>query len=120
MKTRQKLNFYKKVIIVQLALCGSVLCTWNVQASDTNAPLKKTSMEQESGVRVRKDARGRKVQYVDFGEALIEGKAKTPDGFVIQSRKSGKFDSLIELRRDFRDRISLNALESVTLTAPAD
>jgi hypothetical protein len=60
------------------------------------------------------------VQYVDFGETMIEGRAKTPDGFVIQSRTSGKFSSLIELRRDFRDKISLNALETATLPTTTD
>lgn len=78
------------------------------------------SLEQEAGVKVMKDARGRKVQYVDFGETMIEGKAKTPDGFVIQSRTTGKFNSLIELRKDFRDKIGLHALETVTLTMPSE
>lgn len=89
-------------------------------ANDASEPTARKSLEQEAGVRVRKDARGRKVQYVDFGETMIEGRAKTPDGFVIQSRTSGKFSSLIELRRDFRDKISLNALETATLPTTTD
>ncbi|NBO38061.1 hypothetical protein EBU99_05715 [bacterium] len=62
-------------------------------------------------VKVTRDARGRKVQYVDFADAHIEGKAKTPEGFVIQSRRAGKFQSLIELRSHFRDNINIHALE---------
>lgn len=100
----------------------SVVCSLpsTGQANDTTVPATRKSLEQEAGVKVRKDARGRKVQYVDFGETTIEGRAKTPDGFVIQSRTSGKFSSLIELRKDFRDKISLNALETATLPAIAD
>lgn len=89
-------------------------------AKDKPVSQSNRSLEQEAGVKITKDARGRKVQYVDFGETMIEGKAKTPDGFVIQSRTLGKFNSLIELRKDFRDKIGIHALETVTLTMPAE
>ena len=119
MKTKKTFCGLLKVCSLQLILWFSVCITWNANANANETPTN-ASVDQEASVKVRKDARGRKVQYVDFGDALIEGKAKTPDGFVIQSRTSGKFDSLIELRKDFRDKISLNALETITLTAPAD
>lgn len=68
--------------------------------------------EPEQGVRVTRDARGRKMQYVDFSDAVIEGKARTPDGFVIQSRTPGRFNSLVELPRDFRDNILVHSLDA--------
>lgn len=68
--------------------------------------------EAEQGVRVTRDARGRKMQHVDFSDAVIEGKARTPDGFVIQSRTPGRFNSLVELPRDFRDNIYIHSLDS--------
>jgi len=66
-------------------------------------------------LKVTRDARGRKMQFVDFNEVQIEGQARTPDGFMIQSRKSGKFKSLIELRSHFRDNIKIHALGSSAL-----
>jgi hypothetical protein len=68
-----------------------------------------------AAIKVTRDARGRKVQYVDFSEAVIEGKARAPEGFVIQSRASGRFNSLIELRSNFRENMDLHALEGATL-----
>jgi hypothetical protein len=120
MKTKLRAFSHPKLLSVQLTLWFTVCFALRANANEPQPADSKSTMEQESGVKVRKDARGRKVQYVDFGEALIEGKAKTPDGFVIQSRTSGKFESLIELRKDFRDKISLNAIETMTLTTPGD
>lgn len=68
--------------------------------------------DNSAEVKVKRDARGRKMQYVDFSDALIEGKARTPDGFVIQSRNAGRFKSMIELRSHFRDNIKVHALEA--------
>ena len=109
-----------RAMVASFMALGSVCLASLGSADETSSPATRGSLEQVSGVKIKKDARGRKVQYVDFGEAVIEGRAKTPDGFVIQSRTSGKFDSLIELRKDFRDRMSLNALETVTIAAPLD
>lgn len=66
-------------------------------------------------LKVTRDARGRKMQFVDFNEVQIEGQARTPEGFMIQSRKSGRFRSLIELRSHFRDYIKIHALGSDAL-----
>ena len=66
-------------------------------------------------LKVTRDARGRKMQFVDFNEVQIEGQARTPEGVMIQSRKSGKFRSLIELRSHFRDNIKIHALGSDAL-----
>jgi len=60
-------------------------------------------------VKVTRDARGRKIQTIDFSDALIEGKVRTPEGFVIQSKQAGRFKSLIELPKNFRERIQLDA-----------
>ena len=44
------------------------------------------------------DAKGNKVQVIDFNDAVIEGKAMAPDGFLLQSRKPGSYKTIIELR----------------------
>lgn len=64
------------------------------------------------------DAKGRKITVVNFDETAIEGKAKSPDGFVLQSRDQTKFRSIIELRRDFR--LQMNAgVSTGALVTPA-
>jgi hypothetical protein len=65
------------------------------------------------------DAKGRKVQVVDFDDANIEGKAKAPDGFVLQSRTPGSFKNIIELRRNFRQQIQGSAYESLVVNPSA-
>lgn len=79
-----------------------------------------TGIENAAEMRVKRDARGRKMQYVDFSDALIEGRARTPDGFVIQSRNAGRFKSMIELRSNFRDNIKVHALEAGSAIGIAD
>lgn len=120
MKPSKQVSTAVRALIASLTVLGSICLAALGSADETSTSAARGTLEQVSGVKIKKDARGRKVQYVDFGESLIEGRAKTPDGFVIQSRTSGKFDSLIELRKDFRDRMSLNALETVTIAAPLD
>lgn len=53
----------------------------------------------------RTDAKGRPITVVDFEDAKIEGSAKSPDGFVLQSRSNSNFRNIIELRRNFRPQI---------------
>jgi hypothetical protein len=48
------------------------------------------------------DAKGRKISVVNFDDAVIEGKARGPDGFVLRSREAASGRSVLELRRDFR------------------
>lgn len=79
-----------------------------------------TEVESSAELKVTRDARGRKVQVVDFSDAHIEGEARTPDGFMIQSRKSGRFKSLIEVRRHFRDHIKIHALDINTVPVTRD
>ncbi|MEY3902366.1 MAG: hypothetical protein RL189_1672 [Pseudomonadota bacterium] len=79
-----------------------------------------TGIENAAEMKVKRDARGRKMQYVDFSDALIEGRARTPDGFVIQSRNAGRFKSMIELRSNFRDNIRVHALEAGSAIGIAD
>lgn len=90
----------------------------NTPASSTGASAK--SLEQSADIKVRRDARGRKIQYVDFSDVMIEGRARTPDGFVIQSRSPGRFKSLIELRSNFRDNIRIHAHEASSAIGLAD
>lgn len=83
-------------------------------ATNREGAVSDKTLESSASVKMTRDARGRKIHHIDFDEAVIEGKAKTPDGFMIQSRAHGKFKSLIELRSDFRDNIKINALETIS------
>ncbi|MCA2960818.1 MAG: hypothetical protein IOD12_11230 [Silvanigrellales bacterium] len=64
------------------------------------------------------DAKGRKVTVIDFDDANIEGRAKAPDGFLLQARSSGKFKNIIELRRNFRPQMQGSAYEAL-IAVPA-
>ncbi|MEN9826485.1 MAG: hypothetical protein RI953_2230 [Pseudomonadota bacterium] len=91
------------------------------ESTQENTPTStSSSMESSAQVKVTRDARGRKVQHIDFNETTIEGKARTPDGFVIQSRTPGRFKSLIELRSHFRDNIKVHALEASSAVGLGD
>ncbi|NBW82574.1 hypothetical protein EBR21_12545, partial [bacterium] len=98
-------------ISVVMILKAGLARAESTEANQTQEPkARSTSMESSAQVKVTRDARGRKMQHIDFSEATIEGKARTPDGFVIQSRTPGRFKSLIELRSHFRDNIKVHAL----------
>jgi hypothetical protein len=112
----------KLSVLLRLLLIGSVLlialrATIGRAESSRPAALSENAVsahrdsEVTAQLKVTRDARGRKVQVVDFSDLFIDGQARTPDGFVIQSRKSGRFKSLVELRRHFRDNIKLHALD---------
>ncbi|MBM3381784.1 MAG: hypothetical protein FJY29_05025 [Betaproteobacteria bacterium] len=113
------------VRVIAFALAGLVLLQSKFARGDSAATgasaraeagaLQSASGSPSATVKVTRDARGRKVQYVDFSEAVIEGKARAPEGFVIQSRASGRFNSLIELRNNFRENMDIHALEGATL-----
>jgi len=109
------LSFFDKVaVLIKIILSGVVALALIRSAwagADATPAAGKVSGQEGAVLKVSRDARGRKVQYVDFSDALIEGKARTPDGFVLQSRKAGKFNSLIELRSHFRENIRIHALE---------
>lgn len=109
------LSFLDKVaVLIKIILSGVVALALIRSAwagADATPATGKISGQEGAVLKVNRDARGRKVQYVDFSDALIEGKARTPDGFVLQSRKAGKFNSLIELRSHFRENIRIHALE---------
>jgi hypothetical protein len=89
--------------------------TSDAAASPQTAGQLSGGLEPSSEMKIVRDARGRKVQVVDFADAHIEGQVRTPDGIVFQSRKSGRFKSLIELRRHFRDNIKDHAMELNTI-----
>lgn len=42
---------------------------------------------------------------IDFDEALIEGKMKAPDGFLLQGRKQHSYRQMVELRSNFNAEI---------------
>lgn len=65
------------------------------------------------------DAKGKTLQVVEFGEAQIEGKAKAPDGFVLQSRGSAQFRNIIELRRHFRAQVQTSTADAMLMNAMA-
>jgi hypothetical protein len=60
------------------------------------------------------DAKGKKVTVVDFNDAVIEGKAKAPDGFMLQSRRGGGFKTILTLRKNFRPQLNQSASEALS------
>lgn len=75
----------------------------HVDGSDTTHTA--TPQSPRSKQTKRTDANGKPITVVDFEDASIEGQAKAPSGFVLQSRESSSFRNLIELRRNFRPQI---------------
>lgn len=59
------------------------------------------------------DARGKKISVVTFDDAVIEGKARGPDGFVLRSRDVAGARSVLELRKDFRSEVISDAFGAV-------
>jgi hypothetical protein len=78
-----------------------------------NAHGQKISTEAPSTKKTITNAKGEKVTVIDFDDANIEGKAKAPEGFMLQSRKSGRFKGMIELRRDFRPQMEQATKEAL-------
>jgi hypothetical protein len=110
------LGFLRLVLMVSALLIALRSTSGRAESVHPAVPSKNSkSVLRDSEItgelKVTRDARGRKVQVVDFSEVLIEGQARTPEGLMLQSRKSGRFKSLIELRRHFRDNIKLHALD---------
>lgn len=77
-----------------------------------------TLSDPASSKKIMTDAKGKKIQVVDFDDAQIEGKAKAPDGFVLQSRQGAGFKNIMELRRNFRNQIESSSYEAL-VAAPS-
>lgn len=119
---RQIHREFKRLLHTRLSLCvratlalSALILFSHADAANADTPPAATqttsALSGQAGtvVKVSRDARGRKIQTIDFNDALIEGKVRTPEGFVIQSKQGGRFNSLIELPRNFRERIRLDA-----------
>lgn len=74
--------------------------------------------EQKSRKRMSTDAQGRRITVIDFDDANIEGRAKAPEGFVLQSRTSSSFRNIVELRRNFRPQVQSSAAIGTHLGSP--
>ena len=81
------------------------------------AETKEGSVQQK---RTITDAKGKKVTVIDFNDSVIEGKAKAPDGFVLQSRQGGSFRSILSLRKNFRPQIASSATEAQVRSVKED
>lgn len=56
------------------------------------------------------DEQGRKIQYrqktvIDFEDVMLEGQIKKPSGSFLMDRSKKKFNSLINLKRDFNKEL---------------
>lgn len=63
------------------------------------------------------NAKGKKVTVIDFDEVGIDGRPKTPDGFLLQSRQSKQRRNFLEPRNDFQSEV-LSSVSLGMLTAP--
>jgi hypothetical protein len=94
-----------------LALPAFSLCAPGARAEGKGTP----EGEQRSVRSEMVDAKGRKIQVVDFEDAVIQGAARAPEGFVLQSRQGATFRSIVELRREFRGQIELSGTALVPI-----
>jgi hypothetical protein len=53
----------------------------------------------------RTDSQGRKITVVDFDEARIDGTVKAPEGFFLRSRSANKAENIMNLRKNFQQRV---------------
>lgn len=96
------------VCAMACVLAGGALGERRARAqSGSDAPASSTGSikEGEAHVKHQTDAKGRRITVVTFDDANIEGKAKAPDGFVLQSRSGGSFRNILELKKNFRPQI---------------
>lgn len=113
-----------KLFAVCTLISAGALNTTIAVAQSTPAPGGKAPTQNSGGSentyskRQQTDAKGRKITIVDFDEAHIEGKAKAPDGFLLQSRGSGAFKNILELRRNFRSQMHSSSADVVELLPP--
>lgn len=84
-----------------------------VAALSKQAAFAQSPVEPKSTQNTITNAKGKKVTVIDFDDANIEGRAKAPDGFLLQSRGSTKFKNIIELRRNFRPQMQGSAYEAL-------
>ena len=111
------------VLLTSLAMAiGAIYsATFAHQTSAFGQDLSKhTSIDEPaSSKKIMTDAKGKKIQVVDFDDANIEGKAKAPDGFVLQSRQGSNFKNIMKLRRNFRNQIESSSYEALVAAPTA-
>lgn len=103
------------VTIVFAMLIGVLISQPSFAQGPEDIPKSTTNEGQEKKVLV--DSRGKRLQVIDFDDASIEGKAKAPEGFVLQSRDGASFRNILELRRNFRPQI-MNSVPVGLMAAP--
>ncbi len=107
------------VVLLFLLACAS---SGSARAQGGTPPAEKGTSATDAApvAKAMVDAKGRKITVVNFDDALIEGKARGPDGFILRSRQSGSFRSILELRRDFRAEVNVDggAMVPVVPVAP--
>lgn len=70
-------------------------------------------VQPASKQKVRTDSQNRQITTVDFDDALIDGQAKAPDGFFLRSRSTSKARNILDLRKDFRQRMRASGHEGL-------
>jgi hypothetical protein len=88
-------------VLAGVALCLSVFGSRQIALAQQPSGLPDPSYNQK----VRTDSQERAITVVDFDEARIEGDVKAPDGFVLRSRDGSKVGSILELRKNFHQRM---------------
>ena len=104
------------VVALAFFMLGSIVSVQSARAQ--NMSKNSSFAEPAASKRLMTDAQGKKIQVVDFDDAQIEGKAKAPDGFVLQSRQGAGFKNIMELRRNFRNQIESSSYEAL-VAAPS-
>lgn len=107
-RTKQMIVFAASAFLIGLAVGG---LAFGVQTAFAQQQANSSGLKDPKSRQVKRtDANGKPITVVDFEDANIEGAAKAPTGFVLQSRESASFRNLIELRRNFRPQIEASQL----------
>lgn len=90
---------------------SSIFCS--LAFAEESAKNKKLADGQSYKSSKMTDAKGKSLTMVDFEDANIDGQAKAPDGFYLQSRSQGGFHNILQLRKNFRQRTQISVPQSV-------
>ena len=113
MKSSHRKTFLLLSIVSMFAPVVGIAQPGQTGNASVSAPVSAPSSAGAPSKKEMLDARGRKITVVNFDDALIEGKARGPDGFILRSRQSGTFRSILELRRDFRAEVRGSGVATV-------
>jgi len=83
---------------------------------ETSTPAKAQTADSDNDKKEDKNWITIKSNFFDFDETLLHGKYRTPNGLMLQGRKTQEKKQMVTLRKDFKTNIqnSRAAVRSIT------